>query len=90
MNWEMLKGAARHIIGLVGGVLVGVGVATAEEVNTVLGSYEAIIGGVMAVAAFALSALNKIKGIFIKTDTIAPETAKVDVQVDVKQPAAKK
>lgn len=64
MNWEILKGQARHLLGLAGGVLIGVGIATADDVNNILGQYDAIVGGIMSVVAFGLSAVAKIKDLF--------------------------
>lgn len=59
---DKIVGVVRHIIGMVGAVLVALGIAEADQMATLSESVSVIAGAVMTVGAIAASVLAKIKG----------------------------
>lgn len=55
MNTEKLKGQARHWASVVGGILIGLGYANADDVSQLANHAEALVGAVMGAAAFVAS-----------------------------------
>lgn len=66
MKFDAIKSTIRYILTVVGGVLVGVGVTDSDTFQSALSNYDAIIGGVIALAAFGHAVYDNIKGLFAK------------------------
>lgn len=58
---DKIFGVVRHVIGLAGGVLIGLGLMDAEQSAALATNVEAISGGILAVVAIGASVIAKLK-----------------------------
>lgn len=59
---DKVLGVIRHIVTIAGGVLIGIGVMDADQAAALTSNFEAIAGGVLALAGIAASVVAKLKG----------------------------
>jgi hypothetical protein len=70
--YAQIMGIVRHILTFAGGALVALGVTTSVDWSAVLTNFDAVTGGIVAIAAFVASVWSKVSasggiGGFIKS-----------------------
>lgn len=71
---DKIVGVVRHVIGIAGGILIGLGLVAEADWTSLLTNFDAVTGGIMAVVAIAASIYAKFKdggglgGLFGKKD----------------------
>jgi uncharacterized membrane protein YphA (DoxX/SURF4 family) len=63
MNNEKTKGFVRHILTLIGGILIALGFLTADAAELLTTAVLEVVGGIMVIWGFIASWLNKDKKI---------------------------
>lgn len=61
MDMSKFWGVVRHVVGGIGGGLIGFGYATPDDVTNVLGNLDTVMGAVMALGAVVASIWSKIR-----------------------------
>lgn len=60
---DKIIGVVRHVIGIIGGILIGFGLVAEADWTSLLTNFDAVTGGIMAAIAVVASVVAKLKSI---------------------------